>query len=192
MKKWPTILFFCGLLIQLLALFGDHATEIPLFLRLVAPSYQHSKSGITKLVANRKLEKTDDGFREITSVLLADFRKRNNVSPTIKDIKIEKIWLEVQATRGDQPVEGYVLVDFEFSTTTTKVFGVGGNVGFMTAEKLKESVEDLKEPNILITCILLFLVGSAVEVIAFFAERSESRKEHKRESEKSSDLVANV
>ena len=177
MKKWTIILFFSGLLIQLVALFGDHASEISFFLKLVAPSYYRSDVGIKRLVNGGKLQNGDPGFRELSSILLADFRKRNNVAQKIQDLKIEKIWLEVQATRGDQPVEGYVLVDFEFSTITTKVFGVGGNVGFMTMERLREVVNDLKEPNILITCMVLFLIGSVIEIVAFFADRPETKEE---------------
>lgn len=188
MKKWTKTLFFTGLIIQLLAFFVDQATEIPLVLRMVAPTHYHSKAGIESLLAKKKLAQTDDGFREIASTLLNDFRKRNNVSANIKDLKVERIWLEIQATRGDQPVEGYTLVDFEISTETTKVYGIGGNIGFMTLERLEDAIEALKKPNILIVSILMFLVGSLIEILAFYAEHSKSKRPSKRSKEKTSDV----
>jgi len=44
-KAFPIILFFTGLVIQLAALFGEHATEIHFVLRYVAPSYCHAVAG---------------------------------------------------------------------------------------------------------------------------------------------------
>jgi len=41
-KKLRILLFFFGMAIGLAALFGEHATELPFVLKIVAPKYSHS------------------------------------------------------------------------------------------------------------------------------------------------------
>jgi hypothetical protein len=121
-KKLPVILFFGGLLIQLAALFGEHATEIPFVLRLIAPSYYHANQGIEKIVLGNNLKIGDEGFNEISAILLKTFKEKNNVSPAITDLRIDKIWFTSEASQANEPIEAFALINFNIETTTTVIY----------------------------------------------------------------------
>jgi len=174
MKKFPIVLFSCGILIQLAALFGEHAEEIPAVVKVIAPAYYHANNGLKHLISGASLAKHDEGFRELSELLSRDFKERNHVPEHIKDITLDKIWYECDQWRGNQPIPSSELAVFSISTTVTKVVGPGGTNGFCHIEKLRGHVEELKGANILYFCFGMFFVGTVVEIVAFFIESKES------------------
>src|ERR1041385_6742393 len=97
-KKLPTILFFVGVMIQLAALFGEHASEIPFMLKLISPSYYHASRGLKQIMHGRTLTRDDEGLLVMEPFLLKEWRQRNHVLPKFSDVRIEKLWFLPQGT----------------------------------------------------------------------------------------------
>ncbi len=172
MKKLSALLFFLGVSIQLCAMFGEHATEIPFVLKIIAPSYYHAGKGLETLLHKHFLGKSDDGFQEITPFILKYFRESSGISSSVTDLSIDDIILATESKIGEQSMGAISTIVFSFSTIKTPI--IGSNKGTMQFDRLKDDVEQLKEPNILIFCFSLFALGTILDVIAFFIESSES------------------
>jgi hypothetical protein len=62
-------LFFLGILIQLAALLGEHAEEIPLVIKIIAPSFFHAREGLKILDESGSLGTNAEGFDEVSKIL---------------------------------------------------------------------------------------------------------------------------
>src|SRR4051812_30748250 len=83
MRRRTIILFVLGLLVELAALFRDHATELPCILRRVAPSYWHANEGIKPLTKNQRLAPVDEGFSELAKVWINHKASENSNYATL-------------------------------------------------------------------------------------------------------------
>jgi hypothetical protein len=176
MKRLPIILFIIGTLIQLAALFGEHAVEIPFIIRSVAPAYTHASKGVTTLVHGAHLKHGDDGFTELASILLDNFKQKHNVSANYSDLSIDDIWFDPTAAQGGEFIDSFALIDYHIATVSTVIVGAGGHIGLMHLQNLKASVDELKVPNLLRFCFGMFFIGVIIDAVAFFLE---SREPHK-------------
>jgi len=186
MKKLPVVLFFSGLAIQLAALLGEHAAEIPFVLKIVAPAYCRAQAGIDTLMKKRSLVNTDEGFKEISHLLLWNMYEINNVPKNQNyDFKVDSI-----SCMGAPTYEGtahgtetYTSDDIRYtlSTVTNRFTDSGGHI-FHSFEfhyhlaALREKVGELKTPNVLWFCFGWFLIGSMVEVFAFLWEHADTKE----------------
>src|SRR5437588_4081673 len=92
MKTLPIVLFFSGFLIQFAALLGEHLTEIPSALKIVAPSYCRARIGIETLLRERRLANTNEGFEEISRLLIWNMYEINHMPKDRKtDFKVDAI-----------------------------------------------------------------------------------------------------
>ncbi|MGD0650368.1 MAG: hypothetical protein ABSA97_04385 [Verrucomicrobiia bacterium] len=166
MKHLPIVLFFSGLLIQVAGFFGEHTAEIPFILRFVAPSYCHAHNAIRNLKENNRLRKDDDGFSQVSTLLISYIREIDPrpplVNPVIDNVQIVGSWLEV----------GKASIYVHFTITSQDASSPTNRV--ITLDRLDGMVDDLKKPNILFLCFGVFAVGTVIEIGAFFLERKES------------------
>jgi hypothetical protein len=165
MKRYTIALFFFGLLTQLAALFGEHATEIPFVLKSVAPAYHHAQHGLEILRENNQLRRSDDGFAQVSEVLIKWLEGLNpKVSlknAAIDNLRVEGSWLEA----------GGASVHVHY-TVAAPTLGAPQEMS-ITLEQLSNLVDDLKRLNILFFCFGLFGLGTIIEIMAFCIERSE-------------------
>jgi hypothetical protein len=186
MKNLPTVLFFSGLAIQLLALLGEHAEEIPFVLKRVAPSYFRAQAGIETLMKNRRLVNTDDGFVEISRFLLDNV---DEINGRPKGFEIaHKVKLESISSMGESRQENtahgdvlYIPDDIRYVVSAEGNHFIDSAGHFQHALEfhyhlpaLQKQVDELKTPNVLFFCFGMFLIGSIVEVAAFFWEKVET------------------
>ncbi len=168
-------LFGIGLLLQTMALFGDHAMELPFVLRVVAPSYCRANSGLERLLETRSLSRTSEGFRELEPCLAHHARTNlhhaftNEVIVTIGDLSIN----------SSMSVGGTMVNPSVSYTGKVSVVGMnqgvtihGGNTFGMPVKQLRDKVDALKDPNLLLFCVVVFSLGTLVEIVAFMSERS--------------------
>ena len=184
MKNLRLILFFTGMAIELVALMGEHAAEIPFVMRIVAPSYYDGNIGIQKLEQGATLTQTDKGIRTIEKLLIKSYLEDVSTNwnrPIPKDLSeplfISKVWTVSSASLNGQR-QG-VRISFTMQSKTGRLPVYHGDKTFNTPllDSLKSEVEELKEPNILIFCFGMFAFGCVLEIIAFFWESSESQHE---------------
>lgn len=184
----PIVFFFTGLLLDLGALFADHASELPLVMRLIAPAYSNASAGLQEIAKGDKLGRGDEGFKELEAILLTRFREDNDTPTNITDLKIEQIWIVRDAWRGNQPIEAFATVFYSF-TTAAHVVDFGGRdapkQGNRELVRLKEEVENLKHPNVTILSFVMFGLGTSLAITGFFMDRQLSRRE-KNDQEKRS------
>ncbi len=186
MKKLPIVLFFSGLAIQFAALLGEHTTEIPFVLKIVAPSYCRAQVGLDTLMKNRILVNTNEGFRELAHCLILNMYELHH-TPKNKalDFKIESIsclgtWLSEGTTHGEETYTGDD-IRYTLSTVTNGIIDYAGRIQHSSEfhyhlAVLREKVEKLKKPNILSFCLGMFFIGSIIEIVAFFLELEETKK----------------
>ena len=173
-------LFVVGVLLQFAALLGEHATEIPLVLRVIAPRYYHASAGIKALVQAKELRTGEEGHAEVGAVLCEWVRSKLPAqSKTGKEPDIGHVG---NITSGGTAAIGndtYVTaIWFRIASSNVTMYGYApGNPepnNFVWGlEQLKEKVDDIKQPNVLAFCFGLFILGTILDVVAFFMENSE-------------------
>jgi hypothetical protein len=185
-KAFPFILFFIGFLIQLAGLLGEHATEIPFVIRIVAPHYSHALAGIEILGKKHGLEKNDEGYKEISEILIERAFDICRVSPkqiAKSDMRIYRIYdsesLTIQTDDGDVGANFDRPFFYSLVSTNVTFVGGGGVAGGATnficdIARLQEPIEKLKDSNLLDFCFGMFFLGTIVEFIALFIESKES------------------
>jgi phosphotransferase system glucose/maltose/N-acetylglucosamine-specific IIC component len=187
MRKLPIILFVIGTTIQLLALFGEHAVEIPFVIRNIAPAYAHASKGMATLVHGAHLKHGDEGFTEVAAVLLDNFKQKLNVSTKYTDLSIDDIWFDPTAMQAGESVDSFALVDFHVATVSTVIVGVGGHTGLMHLPNLKSAIDELKTPSLLRFCFGMFFIGVIIDAFAFFLESRESNEFGDHQKDKKND-----
>ena len=168
-----TLLFALGISIQLAAFFGDHAADIPVIMRFLAPDYFHATRAVERLGASssEKLSKgSDEGFPQISKIL----KKRTEIKLGTNS------WV---TSISEINVLGSVFVDGKLATSVNWTFtcnpvqyeGKLADKGTdnWSFEALKSEVETLKGARILVFCFVLFFIGTAFDVIAFRMEPKE-------------------
>jgi len=194
MKCLPAILFVSGLAIQLAALLGEHAAEIPLVIKHVAPSYFRAQTGIDTLQRSRRLGKADVGYHEIARWLIGNMHEINGRPRNLRsDTEVDSISCMGEFRSEGTPHGDEVFLSDDIrctlSTVTNRFVDAAGRVSqslefhFHTAA-LKTYVEELKTPGVLRFCFGLFFIGGAVEVVAFVLEHGETRKAEAAETKK--------
>jgi hypothetical protein len=176
MRKLPIILFVIGTTIQLAAIFGEHAVEIPFVIRNIAPAYAHASKGMETLVHGDHLKHGDEGFTEVAAVLLDNFKQKHNVSTNYTDLSIDDIWFDPTAMQAGESVDSFALVDFHVATVTTQIVGEGGHTGLIHLLNLKSAIDELKTPSLLRFCFGMFFIGVIIDAVAFFLESRESHE----------------
>jgi hypothetical protein len=169
-----TALFALGVLIQLVALFGEHALEIPFLLQIVAPTYYHASNGVRRLESDSSVaisSAADEGFVEICSLLARHTAKKLS-SNEIDDIRISDI-----NVKGAEFVDSKIATSIHWSFTLAVPIlheGVLSDHGTdsWSFEAIKAEVDELKNPNILAFCLTMFMVGTVIDVIAFRMENA--------------------
>ena len=183
----PIILFVSGIAIQLAALFGEHAQEIPFVIKVIAPSYYRANTRIETLLKNRSLASTDEGFPEILRFLLNGAREWDN-----SQLPYEKLDFKVSniSCMGEFRAENTPHGDVHFTSddirflisTVTNRFVDGAGHFYKTHEyhyqlaSLREKVEQFKQPNLLVFCFGMFILGTLIETVAFYLECKESEE----------------
>ncbi|HSY09583.1 MAG TPA: hypothetical protein VK840_01575 [Candidatus Dormibacteraeota bacterium] len=198
------ILFFGGLLIDFASMFGEYAEQIPFVMRIIAPSYYHAKQGIKTLEQEGSLSKGADGYDEISKILIiksisdlkisdystmhlmgADFEITNKSDSarltdfTIENVSESSMTVYYPNRNAVSDLFSYVLHSktHPFRPTDSQKTSQYDLPQTRRVAELKEEVENLKTPNILIFVFSLFFFGSSIAIIGFFMERKESVNE---------------
>jgi hypothetical protein len=185
MKKLPVTLFFLGIVIDLAAMFGEHAAEIPFVLKHLCPSYWRAQQAMDKLLHEPFLRVSGNvvGFKEIEDILLKQFRNESlqqlNIPTNIIDVHIVEMKIHPLMEIKDEPVKDTATIDIVMYNPGLGKFDDGHLVAlsfdnFYSYLKLENEVEKLKEPNILFFCFGMFFIGSTIAIFAFFLEAKES------------------
>jgi hypothetical protein len=133
--------------------------------------------------SDRLLEKNDEGYQEISKILINYLFDFENFSPLArtKDVRIYRIYDSGMMEIGTDTAGGQSYKrPFYFSVVSTNMTFVGDNppaggpTNFICdLDRIKEPIEQLKNPNILIFCFGMFFLGTLVEIAAFFIESKE-------------------
>jgi hypothetical protein len=169
-----------------MALFGEHALEAPFVLRLIAPSYYHACRGLEQLrrgeaLINYQYKKPSEGLKEISPILLKRLREKLHIPTNVTDIKIDMVTFHSQMSWDNEPIESFGLIDISVESQGLKKIyhdWTGALIynNFYLFSDLQRDVEKFKEPNLLLFCFGLFLLGSVLDVFAFFDESKETDK----------------
>jgi hypothetical protein len=198
-KTLPYILFFGGLLIDLAAMFGEYADQIPFVMRGVAPSYYHAQHGLKTLRREGHLSKESEGYNEIAKILLkktmsnviftksnpgTNLMTTNKVGPTsFTNFSIENIRqsgemaMTYDSNGAHNPVTDGISFDLHSKSFPFNNEPIGSKKANYDSpdswreEKLSEKIDELKTRNLLIFVFTLFFIGSSFAVIGFFLER---------------------
>jgi hypothetical protein len=172
----------------LLGLLIEYSDEIPIFYKYIAPKYYYGLIGFRSLRDHDFLYERQDGFNEISQILLKDLQQRFTEKVKLRNVKFTQIW-----TPGwGYPETGFdTKVEYSVSMDALKIPGSGydgstNTIWFMPLQNLREKVEDLKEPNVLCWGLVIFFVGAIVEFLALYQELP---KGHKGNSEKTDDYT---
>jgi hypothetical protein len=198
-KTLPYILFFGGLLIDLVAMFGEYAEQIPFVTRIVTPSYYHAKQGIKTLEREGSLSKGAKGYDEISKILLeqatsvmfvskpmipgTDLMATNRPDLSFStNFSIESISEGggLFFSHGGNPITDEIRYVIH-SKTIPFIQPQGAqespkydSTGTWRERELDAKIEELKNPNILYFVFGLFFFGASIATIGYFMERNES------------------
>jgi len=176
-KKRAIVVLAAGILIQLAALFGEHATEIPFVFKIIAPSYCHAEKGVETLKGKGSLEKDDEGFDEISGLLVKVYTKlcKTNLNPEYAEANIPIFNVNDIIIEGRGFALGKDVFRLSCSITNSVFFNSPDHVNWELGD-LEKSVEQLKKPNLLFFCFGMFLLGTVLDVAAFFMEAKNSNE----------------
>ena len=166
------VIFAVGIALQLIALFGDNATDIPPVLRIIAPKYFYASQCIKVLEADSSLSisnSADRGFAEIATILSKYTVKHAN-SEDFRGVKIQDV-----NVRGSAFIEGKMATSINWTFVLPKPIlykGVVADRGSdnWSFEVIKSDVDNLKQPNILMFSFFIFFIGTVIDVFAFRME----------------------
>ena len=165
-------LFVAGMAIQLVALLGEHATEIPCVIKFIAPAYYHANKAVRRLELDSSLllsNSDDEGFAELSPLLAKHTAKKLGLAaPSIIHVK-------------NVNVNGAEFIDSKIATSIHWEFKLdipiphNGEIAdrgtdSWSFEVIQTEVDDMKSENILIFCFGLFFLGCICETVAFFLE----------------------
>jgi hypothetical protein len=179
-KAFPFILFFIGFLIQLAALFGEHAEEIPTAIKIIAPRYYVAKLGVDELLQNRILVNTNVGYSEISRFLYLAAEEWNG-HPFHKpsDLAVTNVacinGFYTESTPQGDVAFGQDDIQFSIFTVTNHMTDGLGHYSQIhdfhySLTQLRDKIAQLKEPNMLVFCFGMFFLGTLIELIALIIE----------------------
>lgn len=181
-KKLRHGLFALGVLITFIGFFTDRAESIPRILRLINPSYYHAKNGIKRFEQMQPLNKSDDGFVEISALVLnhyCDYVNKNRSTPLTKQ-EIEPLrveWMKPNSTavfNGVVPPQT-IRIEFQITSTNNQVpmpnnyNPAAAWVMEPTLSEVQEGAEGLKNFKF---SFLVFIFGIGLTVTTYLVENS--------------------
>src|ERR1041385_7205398 len=168
------LVFAAGVSIQMIALFADHIEELPWGMRFIAPAYVHAKAGIAKIERTGALDKTDEGFVELTQIVIDSL----GMSPEgDTPIYAERPKIRAESIRVSRSMLSNYGVWARALTVKVSVeppaYLANDQVPVLL-EGLSKEVEERKGPRILGFCIVVFCVGT---LFIFLASRMNPKKQ---------------
>jgi hypothetical protein len=206
LKKLPVILFFLGILIQLAALLGEHAEEIPFVIRIIAPSYYHANQGLKILEDKGSLDKDSEGYGTISKILIELSASGLYLKKATPGIFFEETNTLSESDLANLSISNLNMIHGNFASTRNgkyifdgvsyELLSKAGPFNYdpssqespkyemdcrQPEEDLRDRIEQLKRIPILEYCFGMFFIGTIFEVVAFIIEYKESRKNGQRE-----------
>ncbi len=175
------ILFVMGVTLQLLAFFGDHATDIPLLHRIIASRHFHASRTIRALAADPSLtlsNAADRGYSELATILAKHTAKKLK-QPIASEIKIKDV-----NVNGSEFIDGKLATSIHWAFTLDKPIEYKGSMAnrgtdSWSFEIIREEIDALMHPNMLVFGLLLFLFGTVLDIIAFKMEGAKAANAEK-------------
>jgi hypothetical protein len=198
-SKRAIFLLVSGILIQLASFFGEHAAEITIVTKTLTPSYYHASRGLEHLrradgeaLVNYHDRKPDEGCKELSAILLKAFKEKPSTSlDNAAKLTVEKITFESGASLNKEPIASLGSVGIFVDGPGTTNWQAYDYKEFYLFADLQNDVEKLKEPNLILFCLGLFVFGTILDVLAFIEghndpdnfPRQTIANEHKQSSE---------
>lgn len=164
MKKIPHILFAIGLMLEILAFLISNASNIPLLLSLLSPTYYNAQQGLMKLNLDKILISKDDGFQEISTI----FNKQSieEGRPDLATIAFVKF---IQKT----PQMGYSVKSAGVQTPIVGYLDNGQIINWYL-EDISADIDTLKSGNIFWEAVIIFSFGVIIQFIGFVIKMHKS------------------
>jgi hypothetical protein len=163
-KHFRATLLFVGIAIQLLSLFAGQLAELPFVARYIAPKYHRASVALTTLRGKHRLDPNDIGYADICDLLRTRVVSLGVLADSRSDVTINHIesFGTAWSSSGDTYPTGLY-----FTATPT-----GGSARQFTwgLEQLQERTSALQQPNALIFALVLFGIGSALDIVSFYLE----------------------
>lgn len=172
-------MFIGGIALAILSFFSDHAEDMPFVYAVIAPSYYHAKIGLKTLSEGDTLNKEDEGFNEIASIILSDIHLTGQ--PETTDGLPPQI-----AISGIQPRSGVLGFSqsqakitnlVHFTATVTNSFPMLSEEQDADLDIVTERVNELRSKTMVPFSISIFFLGIVMAMIGFIREVSEKADE---------------
>jgi len=139
---------------------------------MVVPSYYHASNAIGRLDSDSAVKissSSEEGYAELSSLLARHTAKKLNQGTT------QRISVSDINVHGSEFVDGKLATSIHWKFKLERPINHKGQISdngtdSWSFEAIKSEVETLKGDNIVTFSIVLFLIGSALDIIAFRME----------------------
>lgn len=177
MHKYSVHFFVTGILLQLVAILGSNATDIPWLARLIAPTYSRAQSGIVRLESSAILRSTDQGHHELSNIVQGTGIRFALVTNTPAFMAGTNDSIVLGGTMYLQDGRTYPrTIQYSFSSPV---------VWCNDFDQVRERVASLKTRRLLIFRLSLFILGTALDTFAFALKRKPTQAQHGPQSNSS-------
>jgi hypothetical protein len=177
MRRITIILFFLGLLFESAAFMCDQAARIPLVLKLISPEYVRAQIGLKALAVQKELKTGDEGFSEISKVIISKLNEQNDPQKVAK-IKIRKITKgHARLGFGDNGTREVIPITIFLSEVEAIDWSFAA---------LENAIGELKNTSLFHYAIGIFVLGALIQLIAFYFEH---KARHNATASKSVQIV---
>jgi hypothetical protein len=169
-KFLPWGIFLLGLFFQFCAFLTDHSESIPAWKKIVWIGIRPIEESFDRLENFRKIEKGETGFMEFSNFVARELRSNP-----------EEIRQKGYETSGDWK-SGFVRFEHRISKESEKfnfsdniqirAFSVDGGRIVLNRDALKNKIQTIHSKRLVLFAIIVFLIGTVLEFIAFILEKS--------------------
>ncbi len=147
-----------GLVIEATAFLISQSDAIPVFYRILSPTYYYANNGISLLFEKQKLEPQDQGFDEI-SQMFKNIAATQNSAEILEQIKVTEFILKggmlaFSETRAREVIN----VEVKLSNGQSLLWDM---------EEIRKLIDATKVTNIFHWTSVLFLIGIVIQIMGF-------------------------
>lgn len=161
-------LFITGITFQFASFYVSQVEQVACVLNIVSPKFVGGMAGVRSIEAGESLDQNDEGFQEVSTVIMAQIRKLNpSQTEVVNKLDIEKL----------KPASSSK-VDFFGALTVNKVdvqhLLSDGREGVVTnTDYLRKLFEETRKASIFYWSLGLLIVGvGIVQIPLFFIQSS--------------------
>jgi hypothetical protein len=167
MRKASVILFFLGLILEVIAFFGGHADDVPSVVRLLSPTYANLADAKDQIDKGKELVPGNRGFDPAASMFL-DVLRAQNPPERVNAVSVRSI-------RGEGGGTVSAMGKLLAQDTDLKVTLSNGQTLDWKLSDVEARMRELRQGSIFHASVITFIAGLVLQMVGFFLERRDKR-----------------